>query len=100
MSEAIERIRQGEKLCTEAVEFIPAMWEVLMEDETMEKIKEYAQQTDLKITAVKEHMNNLSIKQRITKVTKLKQLQQEVKTLCNQEHKRNDEITEHQSEAQ
>ena len=72
--EAVERIRQGEKLCTEAVEAFSAMWELLLEDETVEKINEDAQKDDLKITAVKADMKKLPIKYRITKVAELKQL--------------------------
>ena len=37
-SEAVVRISKGEKLCTEEIEAIFAMWEALLEDETMEKI--------------------------------------------------------------
>ena len=99
-SEAIKTIRQGGKLCTEDIEAISMMWEVLLEDETMEKIKEYAPQADLKITTVNAYMKNLLIKERITKVTELKQLQQEEKTLPDQDKKRNDEVTEHQSEVE
>ena len=87
-SEVVERIRQGEKLCTEAVEVVSMMWEVLLEDETVENINEDVRQDNLKIIVVKEDMKKLSIKERITKVTELKRLQHEVKTLYDQEKKK------------
>ena len=95
VSEAAERIRWGETIYTEAVEVIYAMWEVLLDNETVEKIKEDAWQDDLKITTVKVDMKKLPIKERSVKVSNLNQLQQEVKTLHDQEQKRNDEIIEH-----
>ena len=69
------------------------MWEVLMEEDIMEKIKEYARQYDLKITIVKVDMKKLSIKERITNIAELKQLQQEVENLYEKEQKRNDDVT-------
>ena len=99
-SPAIERIRKGEKLYIEGIEAVSTTWEFILEDEVVEKIKEDAWKTNLNITTVKEDMKKLSIKERITKVVELKQLQQEVKTLCKQEQKRNDEMTKHQSEAE
>ena len=74
-SEAVKRIKQGEKLFTEVVEAISTMWEFIIEDEAMDKIKEDACQIDLNIRAVKEDMKNLSIKEKIAKVTELKHLQ-------------------------
>ena len=69
-----------------------------MEDETMEKIKEDACQTDLHISIVKIDMNNMPIKENISKVPELKQLQHELKNLCDQENKRNNEVVVHQYE--
>ena len=73
-SEAVERIRQGEKLCTEAVEAVSTMWELLLDDEAIEKIKEDARETNLKITAVKVDMKKLSLKEKAGKIAELKQL--------------------------
>ena len=66
----------------------------------MEKIKKDVHQPNLKLIAVKADMKKLPIKERSVKVAELKQLQQEVKTLRNQEQKINDEFTEHQSEVE
>ena len=54
MLEAEERIKRGETIYNEAVEFVSTMWEVLLEDETGEKIKENVLQVDEKITVEKE----------------------------------------------
>ena len=43
-------------------------------------------------------MEKLSIKEKIAKVTELKQLQQKVKNICDQEQKRNEEVTTQQTE--
>ena len=51
------------------------MWEVLMEDENMEKIKENAWQAGEKITTKKEEMKKLSFKEKVTKMAEIKQLQ-------------------------
>ena len=83
--EDVERIKQGEKLYTEVVDVVSATWELLLEDEAVEKTKEDAWQDDLKIIAVKADMKKLSIKEKIAKVVELKQLQQQVKTLHDQE---------------
>ena len=72
-------------------------WEFLLENEAVEKIKEDARQADLKITTVKADMKKLSIKEKIAKVVELKQLQQEVKNLHDQEQKRNEEVVAQQT---
>ena len=66
------RIRKGEKLCTEEVEAILAMWEVLLEDDTGENIKENVQQAGEKITTVKEEMKKLLLKEKVTKMAEIK----------------------------
>ena len=43
-------------------------------------------------------MKKLSITQNIANVFEMKQLQKEVRTLCQKEQGRNDEVTSHQSE--
>ena len=58
----------------EAVEVVSMMWEVLLDDETMDKIKEDVQQADEKIIALKVDMKNMLIKERSAKVTELKKL--------------------------
>ena len=83
MLEVVARIRKGEKLCTKAVEFIPMMREVLLEDETREKIKESGRQVDEKITRAKLEMKKLSLKERVTKIVEIKQLQQEFQALSD-----------------
>ena len=45
-------------------------------------------------------MKKLSLKEKVAKVVELKQLQQEVQALHDQEKRRNDEVTAHQSEAE
>ena len=39
-SEAVARIRKGEKLSTEAIEVVSMKWEALLEDKSREKVKE------------------------------------------------------------
>ena len=58
-------------------------------------MKEDAWQADLKINVVKSDMKKLSIKEKIAKFFELKQLQQQFKTLCNQDRKINDEVKVH-----
>ena len=48
------------------------MWESLLDNETMEKIKEDVQKADVKITTVKADMKKLPIKERTVKVAELK----------------------------
>ena len=84
-SQAIDRIKEGEKLCTKAIDAVSMTLEVLLEDDTAEKFVEAAHHAVLKIVTVKVDMKKLSIKEKIAKVSKLKQLQQEVKTLRNKE---------------
>ena len=61
-SEVVEWIKQGDKLCKESIDAISKALELLLEDEVMDKIKEDACHSDLKITMVKEDMKKLSIK--------------------------------------
>ena len=75
-SEAIDRIKEGEKLCKEAIDQVFATWELLLEDEKVEKIIEDLRQTKLQITSVKADMKKLHIGENIGKVVKLKKLQQ------------------------
>ena len=75
-SEDVDRIKQVEKICKEAIDAVSEPWELLLEVEAVEKIKEDACQTDLNITMVKEDMKKLSIKENIAKVVELKQIQQ------------------------
>ena len=74
------------------------MWEVLLEDETRKNIKENMWRADEKITTAKAEMKKLSLKEKVKKMVDTKQLQQEVKFVCDEEYKRNNEIIEHQSE--
>ena len=71
-TEFVERINQGEKICTEAVEYLSVTWELILDDEVMENIKEDAQQAELNIIPVKEDMKKLPIKENVSKVTELK----------------------------
>ena len=58
---------------------------MFLEDETTEKFAEDSHKADLKITAIKEEMKKFPIKQNTAKVTKVKQLQQQVQTLHDKE---------------
>ena len=73
-SEVVKRIRQGEQLCTVAVEAVSTTWGLLLEDEVVEKIKEDAWHADLKIIVVKANMKKLPIKENLAKVAELKKL--------------------------
>ena len=68
-----------------------------MEDETGEKIKVDAQQADHKITTGKAEMKKLSLQENVTKMAKIKQLQQEAQALCDRERTRNEEVETYQS---
>ena len=69
------KICDGEKLYTKVVESISTIWEVLLEDDTGDKIKEDAQQADQKITTAKAEMKKLSLQEKVTKMDEIKQLQ-------------------------
>ena len=45
--EAVDRIKEGEKLCKEAIDKVSVTWELLPEDEKAEKIIEDLWQTKL-----------------------------------------------------
>ena len=47
-SEAIDRIKEGEKICKKVIEAILTTWELLLEDETTPKFIEGARQAELK----------------------------------------------------
>ena len=98
-SEAVVRIRKGEKICTETVEAIFAMWESLLEDDIVEKIREDAWKANEKIIVVKTEMKKFPLKDKVTKMAEIKQLQQEVQALCDQERTREAEMEERQLEA-
>ena len=72
---------------------------MFLEDETAKKFVEDSCKADLKITAVKEEMKNFPIKQKTTKETELKQLQQQVQTLHDKEQRINEEVTTKNTEA-
>ena len=74
VSKAEEMVRRRETMYNEAVEVVSMMWEVLLDDETMDKIKEDVQQADEKIIALKVDMKNMLIKERSAKVTELKKI--------------------------
>ena len=42
VSEAAEKIRQGETLCMKVTDVVATIWGVLLEDETVEKIRQSA----------------------------------------------------------
>ena len=73
---------------------------MLLEDQTLVKFTEDVHQNELKITAVKEYMKKLPIKENIAKVVELKKLQKQVKTLRKKEQHRNEEVTTQQTEAE
>ena len=50
-----------------------------------------------KITAEKAEMKKLSFQEKVTKMVEVKQLQQEVQALCDQERTREMEVEAHQS---
>ena len=58
-------------------------------------IKEDAWQAELKNATVKADMKKLPLKEKVEKVAEIKQLQQEIKTQCDKEQSRNDEVTTH-----
>ena len=75
------------------------MWEVLLEDETGEKIKKNAWQVDEKITKEKEEMKKLQLIEKVTKIMEIKQLYQEVQAFQDQDQTRNDEVEAHELES-
>ena len=91
-SEAIEWIKQGEKLCTETIYIVSAVWELFLKYEAMEKIKEDAWKDDLKISAVKEYMKTMPMKEKITRGTELKEILDKARTLHDQESMCNKEM--------
>ena len=75
------------------------IWEVLLEYETGEKIRESTRQAEEKIIATKVEMKKLPFQEKVMKMVEIKQLQQEVQALCDQEWTREAEVEAHQSEA-
>ena len=76
------------------------MWGLLLEDETTTKFAEEPHHANLKIVMVMADMKKMPLKEKITKVSELKQLQQEVQTLYDQERKINDEFTTKQTKVE
>ena len=60
--DVVDWIKEGEKLCIEALDIVSAMWGLFLEYDTREKFVEDARQDDLKITTVKVEMKKLPIK--------------------------------------
>ena len=75
------------------------MWEALLEDETMENIREYAWKANDKIIVVKAEMIKISLKDKVANVSEVNHLQQEVQVLRDQERTRNYEVAAHHLEA-
>ena len=97
-SEAFGNIGEGDKIWTKVVESISMIWESLLEDDTGEKIKENAWQADNKITMTNPKMKKLPLKEKVTNIVEIKQLQQEVQALHDQEWTRNEEVVAYQLE--
>ena len=97
--EVVGRLREAEKICTEAVETITIVWGELIEDETVEKLAEQARQVELHVLVVKTTIKKLPTKEKIAKGAELKKLQDKVRTLHEQETRHNQETAEKQAEA-
>ena len=80
-SEAAEKIREGEALCTKAADDVATIWGALLEDETVEEIRCSSREADEKINTAKAKMKKLVLQQKVTKNVEIKRLQQEVQTL-------------------
>ena len=84
VSEAAEKIKDGEALYAKATDVVATIWETLLEDDETEKIRHRIWETDECITAVKVEMRKLPLQQKVIKNAEIKSLQQEVQTLCEQ----------------
>ena len=72
---AIGKIKQGETPCAKALEDVFMVWEVLMEDATIERIRPNMHATEEKITTEKAYMKNLAFQEKVAKMTEIKRLQ-------------------------
>ena len=61
VSKAAEKIKEGESLCTKAVDSIATILGTLLEDDTTKKIRQSVQEADERISATKEEMLKLSL---------------------------------------
>ena len=91
MSEAAGKIKQGETLCTKALEDDSVVWEALMEGATIESIRENRHVAEETITAEKEDMKKLA------KMNEIKRLHQEFEALQDRDHARETKVEVHQS---
>ena len=98
-SEANGKIRKGEQFYTKAAEVICMIWEALLEDATIGNIRENVHKAKDKIIVVKEEMKKIPFQEKVSKMAEIKQLQQELQALHEQERTREAEVETHQLEA-
>ena len=65
-------LREAEKICIEVVESIIMAWEQLIDDETIKQLSEQSWQVDLQVLAMKEEINKLPPREKISKGAELK----------------------------
>ena len=76
-SEADGNITEGQTLYMKAVGVISMIWEALLEDETIENIRESVWQVDERFIATKAEMKKLPFKEKLIKMADIKRLQYE-----------------------
>ena len=73
-SEAAEKIKEGEALCTKEADVVATIWGALLEDETTKNIRQSAREADEKISTAKAKMRKLPLQQKVTKNLEIKRL--------------------------
>ena len=66
--EAAGKITEGETLYAKEVDIVSMIWEVLLEDETTENIRESMRQEDEKIGIAKAEMKKLPFQEKVIKM--------------------------------
>ena len=72
MFESTGKIKQGKTLFAKEIEDVFMVWEALMEDTTIESIRENRRTTKEKIAIDKTNMKKLVFKEKVSKMTEIK----------------------------
>ena len=72
VSEAVEKIKEGESLCAKAVDVVATIWGTLLEDDTTEKIRQSVREEDEQNSTGKVEMLKLPLQQNVIKNAEIK----------------------------
>ena len=74
-------MKEAEALCVKEVEQVSQIWEVLIDDEEIEKVKEQLHTAETKVNQLNIEMKELSLVEKMAKSIEMKRLQKQVTTL-------------------